>query len=514
MVEVPIKRAMIEAADGVVLLADVEKFSARGARARVRRGRARPHRLRRRAARAVPARARGDRDRGHGRVKLTIVGGGGFRVPLVYGALLEKAERLGLDEIVLHDVDAGRLERIAAVLRRPGRRARRAPAVPLDHRARRRRRGRGLRLQRRPRRAARGPRRRRERAARPRRARPGDDRARRDLLRAAHDPGDGRARAGDRRARAEGVADQLHQPRRDGDRGRPAGARGSRDRRLRLALGAVPARRRGGRARRERAVVRLLRPQPPRLAQGRPRPRRRAARRAARGRRAAGRVRGGAAVRRRVAAVARHDPERVPLLLLLRGGHRGGDPREPGVARRVPARAAGPLLRRRGRGPGGRARRVARDAARPRADVHGRGARRGGRRGRARRRRERRLRVRGDGGARGDRAQHARGADPQHRQPEQPPVPRRARGRRGAGDRGPRRSPAGRDRRGPGARPCARDADEGGRAHDDRRRADGIAVARGQGARAAPARAFGERGAGDLRGVSGAVAGAREAFPS
>ncbi len=27
-------------------------------------------------------------------MKLTIVGGGGFRVPLVYGALLEKAERL------------------------------------------------------------------------------------------------------------------------------------------------------------------------------------------------------------------------------------------------------------------------------------------------------------------------------------------------------------------------------------------------------------------------------------
>jgi 6-phospho-beta-glucosidase len=49
-------------------------------------------------------------------MKLTIVGGGGFRVPLVYGALLEKAERLGLAEIVLHDVDAHRLERIGAVL--------------------------------------------------------------------------------------------------------------------------------------------------------------------------------------------------------------------------------------------------------------------------------------------------------------------------------------------------------------------------------------------------------------
>jgi 6-phospho-beta-glucosidase len=49
-------------------------------------------------------------------MKLTIVGGGGFRVPLIYGALLERAARLGVDELVLHDVDAARLERIAAVL--------------------------------------------------------------------------------------------------------------------------------------------------------------------------------------------------------------------------------------------------------------------------------------------------------------------------------------------------------------------------------------------------------------
>jgi 6-phospho-beta-glucosidase len=49
-------------------------------------------------------------------MKLTIVGGGGFRVPLVYGALLEKAERLGLAEVVLHDIDATRLERIGHVL--------------------------------------------------------------------------------------------------------------------------------------------------------------------------------------------------------------------------------------------------------------------------------------------------------------------------------------------------------------------------------------------------------------
>ena len=46
-------------------------------------------------------------------MKLAIIGGGGFRVPLVYGALLR---RRPFDEIVLHDVDADRLERIAQVL--------------------------------------------------------------------------------------------------------------------------------------------------------------------------------------------------------------------------------------------------------------------------------------------------------------------------------------------------------------------------------------------------------------
>jgi 6-phospho-beta-glucosidase len=49
-------------------------------------------------------------------MKLCIVGGGGFRVPLVYGALLEKAERLRLEEVVLHDIDPDRLARIGAVL--------------------------------------------------------------------------------------------------------------------------------------------------------------------------------------------------------------------------------------------------------------------------------------------------------------------------------------------------------------------------------------------------------------
>jgi 6-phospho-beta-glucosidase len=46
-------------------------------------------------------------------VKLAIIGGGGFRVPLVYGALLK---RRPFDEVVLHDVDPERLDRIADVL--------------------------------------------------------------------------------------------------------------------------------------------------------------------------------------------------------------------------------------------------------------------------------------------------------------------------------------------------------------------------------------------------------------
>ena len=49
-------------------------------------------------------------------MKLTIVGGGGFRVPLVYGALLQQAGRLSLDEVVLHDIEQSRLDRIAPVL--------------------------------------------------------------------------------------------------------------------------------------------------------------------------------------------------------------------------------------------------------------------------------------------------------------------------------------------------------------------------------------------------------------
>jgi 6-phospho-beta-glucosidase len=49
-------------------------------------------------------------------MKLALLGGGGFRVPMVYGALLTRAGRLGLDEITLYDVSETRLARIAPVL--------------------------------------------------------------------------------------------------------------------------------------------------------------------------------------------------------------------------------------------------------------------------------------------------------------------------------------------------------------------------------------------------------------
>jgi 6-phospho-beta-glucosidase len=49
-------------------------------------------------------------------VKIAVLGGGGFRVPLVYGALLDRAARIGLDELTLHDVEESRLDRIGTVL--------------------------------------------------------------------------------------------------------------------------------------------------------------------------------------------------------------------------------------------------------------------------------------------------------------------------------------------------------------------------------------------------------------
>ncbi|OIJ94843.1 6-phospho-beta-glucosidase [Streptomyces colonosanans] len=49
-------------------------------------------------------------------MKLTILGGGGFRVPLVYGALLGDRAEGRVTRVVLHDLDAGRLSAVARVL--------------------------------------------------------------------------------------------------------------------------------------------------------------------------------------------------------------------------------------------------------------------------------------------------------------------------------------------------------------------------------------------------------------
>lgn len=57
-------------------------------------------------------------------MKLTILGGGGFRVPLVYGALLTDRGEGRVTEVVLHDLDAGRLTAVGRVL------AEQAAAVP------------------------------------------------------------------------------------------------------------------------------------------------------------------------------------------------------------------------------------------------------------------------------------------------------------------------------------------------------------------------------------------------
>lgn len=50
-------------------------------------------------------------------MKLVILGGGGFRVPLVYGALLRDTSERRITRVELHDVDQDRLDAIALVLR-------------------------------------------------------------------------------------------------------------------------------------------------------------------------------------------------------------------------------------------------------------------------------------------------------------------------------------------------------------------------------------------------------------
>lgn len=49
-------------------------------------------------------------------MRLTVLGGGGFRVPLIYRAIATEPDGPDVDELVLHDLDPSRLRRIAAVL--------------------------------------------------------------------------------------------------------------------------------------------------------------------------------------------------------------------------------------------------------------------------------------------------------------------------------------------------------------------------------------------------------------
>ncbi|MEU9442919.1 6-phospho-beta-glucosidase [Streptomyces sp. NPDC048304] len=60
-------------------------------------------------------------------MKLTILGGGGFRVPLVYGALLTDRAEGRVTRVVLHDLDAGRLSAVTRVL---GEQAAGVPGAP------------------------------------------------------------------------------------------------------------------------------------------------------------------------------------------------------------------------------------------------------------------------------------------------------------------------------------------------------------------------------------------------
>ncbi|MER7925285.1 6-phospho-beta-glucosidase [Streptomyces sp. NPDC096057] len=62
-------------------------------------------------------------------MKLTILGGGGFRVPLVYGALLTDRGEGRVTEVVLHDLDDSRLYAVARVLAEQAATVPDAPAV-------------------------------------------------------------------------------------------------------------------------------------------------------------------------------------------------------------------------------------------------------------------------------------------------------------------------------------------------------------------------------------------------
>ncbi|MDQ3627674.1 MAG: 6-phospho-beta-glucosidase [Actinomycetota bacterium] len=66
-------------------------------------------------------------------MKLTVLGGGGFRVPLVHRALLADDSATRVDELVLHDVDPRRLRTVAAILTQAQEEAgRRGPRISLE----------------------------------------------------------------------------------------------------------------------------------------------------------------------------------------------------------------------------------------------------------------------------------------------------------------------------------------------------------------------------------------------
>lgn len=64
-------------------------------------------------------------------MRLTILGGGGFRLPLVYGALLSDHGEGRITHVTLHDLDAGRLAAIARVLADQARGVPDAPSVTV-----------------------------------------------------------------------------------------------------------------------------------------------------------------------------------------------------------------------------------------------------------------------------------------------------------------------------------------------------------------------------------------------
>ncbi len=163
-------------------------------------------------------------------MRLAILGGGGFRTPLVYAALAGGDS--GVTEVALHDTDPDRLAVMAHVLVAAGHPGSVSPGDG-SRRTWTRARGRRLRLLGDPGGRTRGAGAGRARRARSRGARPGDHRSRRDRLRPAHDPGRPAGRRARASRRARRVGHQLHQPGRHGHGGHAGGPRRPRRRDLR-----------------------------------------------------------------------------------------------------------------------------------------------------------------------------------------------------------------------------------------------------------------------------------------